>query len=102
MFEHHPSWARPSQDQLSSVFGGCSDKPLTGIDVVTSQVDCANPTLQVEVVCMKYPDGEMIEVPFPLFHAAETRQEQVQIGIETARVALSGLCRGCILRDRTG
>ncbi len=98
----HPVWTRPSEIELEGILGDCLASPVSGINVTAEADTLSDPTLVSEITCARFPEGITIETPFPLMDTADTNSEQIQLGVDTVKIALDSLCSTCTLRSCIG
>lgn len=89
------TWIRPSDIHLASIFGDCFVSPVDFIDVTVEENTFEDPRIETSMNCQRYPSSKTISLPFPLVDAADTNQEQTELGVETVKLAVQALCRVC-------
>lgn len=100
--ERHPTWVSPTPLQLITILGDCLSSPVSNVIVTASPESLSNPTLEFDVNCWKFPEGHEVKVPFLLMDTADTIKEQIQLGVDSAQLALDALCATCPFRSSVG
>jgi hypothetical protein len=95
--ERHQLWVSIPTERREAIVGDCWESVVKRVDVVVDAGTLNNTTLQVDVTCQKYPNGETLHEPLAVFDDLE-REERRPLVLIMSRVSLGKLCEGCEFR----
>ncbi len=102
--EQHPTWIRPKSREIEGILGDCLASPIQEIQVTVEEKTFNDPRIEALMNCSRYPNNShhKIDRPFPLADAADTNTEQLQLGIDSVKIALNSICKTCPFKSTVG